>query len=303
MYNRNQLVICSIILALLYMLSFTSVFQKKRSGSSTETVLLNPRYLSEINRIELKNGEYSILLEKKAASWSGLSETAGSTMSVSFPADNEKIQNFLEELTSSIKVSIISDSLSGALALGMSDTDRLSVCTVYADGTACTRLYFKDSSTGALLFRTDTGSRIYETADQKKLRLGADINSCCDPFIIPGYFAGTKSHNTVQRMMLIARNNTAEISRGSFTPLLDLLHAAVLSLAEPAEQVSALRLENDNGKILVITFYQLSSQEKTRRYICSYSDTDGNTFTGYHPVISGWTYDRLISYAEAHSSR
>ena len=99
---RKLLFLYSILACLiaLYTVSFYP-----RSEKSIRTSLIQKKYVSSLDEIEIEGGDKKIVLHKKNGVWYGFAQ------SDIFPTENEKIENLIHRLIKIRKVSVISDSM------------------------------------------------------------------------------------------------------------------------------------------------------------------------------------------------
>lgn len=289
---NTYLIFGCILLVILYSFSF---FKKPTvdTRKSLKTALVNPKYKTEIDCIVIKNNDDSITLKKNNSFWeiSSLENPF-----IKLPADSQKINTFLEKLTSIIDVYKIADKKNNEENYNL-DKNAYDF-NFYVQNELSGRILFgkQDFSQTKRYVTSESNKHIFEMEDNIQNFLSVKVNSWSEPFIISQQVLNSIKKDDVQRIII---NNSEKYTKTSenwdeyVLKLLDLRQGGIVSEEinfDSLEYQLKLELGNKNE----ITIYALKTQNKEEFVLKNvYFDFSTNTNFEYYSLISGWTFSKL----------
>lgn len=289
---NTYLILGCVLLVILYSFSF---FKKPTvdSRKSLKTALVNPKYKTEIDKIVIKNDENSITLEKNNSFWEILSSE---NPFIKLPADSQKINSFLEKLTSIIDVYKIADKKNNEENYNL-DKNAYDF-NFYVKNELSGRILFgkQDFSQTKRYVTSESNKKIFEMEDTMQNYLSVKINSWSEPFIISQQVLNSIKKDDIQRIIV---NNSEKYTKNSknwdeyVSKLLDLRQGGIISQEinfDLLEYQLKLELGNKN-EITIFVYKTQNEQEFALKNV--YFNSSTNTKSEYYSLISGWTFSKL----------
>lgn len=289
---NTYLIFGCILLVILYSFSFLKK-PTVDTRKSLKTALVNPKYKTEIDCIVIKNNDDSITLKKNNSFWeiSSLENPF-----IKLPADSQKINTFLEKLTSIIDVYKIADKKNNEENYNL-DKNAYDF-NFYVQNELSGRILFgkQDFSQTKRYVTSESNKHIFEMEDNIQNFLSVKANSWSEPFIISQQVLNSIKKDDVQRIII---NNSEKYTKTSenwdeyVLKLLDLRQGGIVSEEinfDSLEYQLKLELGNKNE----ITIYAFKTQNKEEFVLKNvYFDFSTNTNFEYYSLISGWTFSKL----------
>ena len=289
---NTYLILGCVLLVILYSFSF---FKKPTvdARKSLKTALVNPKYKTEIDKIVIKNDENSITLEKNNSFWE---ISSSENPFIKLPADSQKINSFLEKLTSIIDVYKIADKKNNEENYNL-DKNAYDF-NFYVKNELSGRILFgkQDFSQTKRYVTSESNKKIFEMEDTVQNYLSVKINSWSEPFIISQQVLNSIKKDDVQRIIV---NNSEKYTKNSknwdeyVLKLLDLRQGGIISQEinfDLLEYQLKLELGNKN-EITIFVYKTQNEQEFALKNI--YFNSSTNTKSEYYSLISGWTFSKL----------
>lgn len=289
---NTYLILGCVLLVILYSFSF---FKKPTvdARKSLKTALVNPKYKTEIDKIVIKNDENSITLEKNNSFWE---ISSSENPFIKLPADSQKINSFLEKLTSIIDVYKIADKKNNEENYNL-DKNAYDF-NFYVKNELSGRILFgkQDFSQTKRYVTSESNKKIFEMEDTVQNYLSVKINSWNEPFIISQQVLNSIKKDDVQRIIV---NNSEKYTKNSknweeyVLKLLDLRQGGIIFQEinfDLLEYQLKLELGNKN-EITIFVYKTQNEQEFALKNI--YFNSSTNTKSEYYSLISGWTFSKL----------
>lgn len=289
---NTYLIFGCILLVILYSFSF---FKKPTvdARKSLKTALVNPKYKTEIDCIVIKNNDDSITLKKNNSFWE---ISSSENPFIKLPADSQKINSFLEKLTSIIDVYKIADKKNNEENY---DLDKNAYdFNFYVKNELSGRILFgkQDFSQTKRYVTSESNKKIFEMEDTIQNFLSVKINSWSEPFIISQQVLGSIKKDDVQRIII---NNSEKYTNSSknwdeyVLKLLDLRQGGIVSEEINFDSLEyQLKLELGNKNEITIFVY---NSDKGEEFILKniYFDFSKNKTYEFYSLISSWTFSSL----------
>ena len=278
--NRILLIIAA-VLAVLYLLSFTTAASSKDKREKLKTSLVNPKYKETITSFELSDSTGTLELKKQGSFW-----TAGS-----LPASNERIEKLISDLTTIRNLYKISDKITENSTFGLTNGTEFHL-RYYTDS-GFHELVFgnQDFSLSSRYMMTEKSTQVYEIDDSFDKYLTTSIQSWSEPYIISRQVLGNITQNDIQTV------NTKLLDKQKIGQLLELRHGGAVNedteipLTKP---VMNLSLELGNKKSIVLEIFDEQNPNETSYIVKSeYKNEAGRTEYTAFCKISGWTYSKI----------
>lgn len=289
---NTYLILGCVLLVILYSFSFLKK-PTVDSRKSLKTALVNPKYKTEIDKIVIKNDENSITLEKNNSFWE---ISSSENPFIILPADSQKINSFLEKLTSIIDVYKIADKKNNEENYNL-DKNAYDF-NFYVKNELSGRILFgkQDFSKTKRYVTSESNKKIFEMEDTMQNYLSVKTNSWSEPFIISQQVLNSIKKDDVQRIIV---NNSEKYTRNSknwdeyVSKLLDLRQGGIISQEinfDLLEYQLKLELGNKN-EITIFVYKTQNEQEFALKNV--YFNSSTNTKSEYYSLISGWTFSKL----------
>lgn len=280
-----------ILLSLLLILSYV---KNSFSGDKRETVkssLVNPKYLTAINQIELYNISSSTSLKKiqnKDSSYWAIFDKDNKLIS---PADSQKVEKLLSELTKIRTMYKLSDKVDINSAFGLTDSSAFHIRYYYDDGFHDLTFGNQDFSLSGRYLITDKNTRVYEINSDLDLYLSSSLQSWTEPYIISREILGPISSRDIQSCKTLYQNRISKID--DLEKLLELRKGGTVENFKEAEENLdyEISLEIGNKSQIIINIYK-STNESEFLVKGTYINPDKNSLS-YYSKISLWTYNKI----------
>ena len=305
--KNNVLIIVTAALTVLYALSFVKSCTSKDSREKVKTALINPKYQENISRIELSDATESLEFIKHDNFWV-VKEAApdGSSIQnneISLPVSQERLENFLTNLTKVRNLYKISDKINKNNSLGLSSGTEFHLRYYYND--TFRELIFgnQDFSLSCRYLMTGESTQVYETDSSLDTYLTTQIQTWAEPFIVSHLIADSDIQTT---SVIISEDDSPKNQIKQITDtqkLLELRHGGIIQLSEFAEiknqhpQIT-ITLEMGNKNKILLLIYK-SQKQGNNYFVNSQYFTAGkkNALTSpyyqSYSKISSWTYNKI----------
>lgn len=288
--NTKILIGLTAFLTLLYLMSFTKSCTSKDSRERIKTSLVNPKYKDSITSFELEDAAGSLTINYNGQFW-----TAGS-----LPASPERIQNFLEDLTTIRNLYKISDKISQKSTFGLTNGTEFHLR--YNTEDSFHELIFgnQDFSLSSRYLMTEKNTQVYEIDNTLDKYLSTSLQSWAEPFIISQVVLGKIKADDIQRTQVIKHEENHISSISDPQKLLDLRHGGYpdfttdelnkVTLEKPQLTIT---LELGNKNEIEIQLYK-SENENDFIVLTEYkSQKDTSPVFTSASKISSWTYNKI----------
>lgn len=256
-----------------------SLLPKKNSPKTQESVILNTKFLSQTNEIQitdLKTKE-DISLKKNDMFWYGsVSEkNSGKDEMTVFPCDMDRLTLFIKDLTEIKNITLLTSSKEFHDSYGISSEKGICI-QLKQDGNILTSITFgkEDTFRQKTPFKVDNQNKIYDASIHSSC-LTTDRSFWCDPYIQPFIITGNQEESE------------RSLRRGRLTEDTDLL-------AEQ-DQENSLRYSASNGNMTVLNIKKHDNVYIVTPVFTSYSTELQKYFSifNYSYKISQTTYNGL----------
>lgn len=299
--NKHLNLCLTIITAfLLCTFIFSSISKNKTDKrKKISTALLNPKYVNELTKIELKGNEGEIYLQKKDNIWT----VKTSENDFAILANTKIVSDFIDTLSKIINVYKITDLSTSNHRILFPDNASFSVKYFLNDNNNTTLYFGKyDFSQNFRYLMTDKNTSIYEVNPKLDRFLNTSLQIWSEPNLISQNILGKISSSDIQRIVftepetLITRTLFSSTeNKNSFDEikqqLLDLRHGGKLSknveISLNAE--SLLKIELGNKKDIILEFYPIINTKEYAYLVKIFYDE----YTLYNYKISQWTYNKI----------
>lgn len=294
-HQNMILLITAIFLALLYLMSFITGTAGKDSREKIKTSLINPKYKDSIISFELSDSSGNLELVNNGSFW-----TTGS-----LTASKERIQNFIENLTSIRILYKISDKITENSTFGLNN------------GTEFHLRYYTDSGFHELVFgnqdfalssrylMTEKSSQVYETDSSLDAYLTSSLQSWAEPYLISRTASVSRDIQSTTVIFSNPQENggkkTAIIS--DINKFLELRHgggvdAADYEVLKNQKASMEIFIENGDKSSIKLEIYPSENQDISYIVKAEYyeqqviSESKSPYYTSYSK-ISSWTYNKI----------
>lgn len=301
-----------LILALLYLLSFVKKTDKRKV---INTALINSKYLDSIYKFQLSNAQGLLELTKKDGIW-----FAGD-----FPADSERVNNFLKNLTKirtlyklqEIKSNKASQSENLNEIYGFDEANKFVLRYFYNESDFADIIFGKnDFSQTSRYLMSSKSTAVYEADDSLEPYLTLSRQIWCEPYMISHIIPEKIDSDMIMKIKInydnkeIIKDSQSENWKTNCSKLLDLRHGGFKELNKngntgtgtdsdfeknQAEMILSLELGNKNSIKIIISPDKNSSSENAGQYQVQaqyYLNTNNQIFT-CNSQISLWTYNKI----------
>ena len=286
--NNKILIVLAVILAALYILSFTRSCTSKDSREKIKTSLVNQKYKDSITSFELQDATGSLTITNKGDFW-----TVG-TLS----ASNERMQSFINNLTTIRNLYKISDKINKNSTLGLTTGTEFHLKYFIQDTSHELIFGNQDFSLSSRYMMTEKSTQVYEIDSSLDTYLTTSVQSWAEPFIISQIVFGKITPQDIQRTSVINQNHLTSMS--DTQKLLDLRHGGI-----PGEEELLSALQNSKTPDTTITLELGNKNEIELKIYPTKSENEYIVMTEYHKQkgdspyytsvskISSWTYNKI----------
>ncbi len=311
--NKNLIFLYALvlILALLYLLSFVKKTDKRKA---VNTALINSKYQDSINKLQLSNAQGLLEITKKDGIW-----FAGD-----FPADSERINNFLKNLTKirtlyklqELKSNKASQSESLNEIYGFDEANKFVLRYFYNESDFMDLIFGKnDFSQTSRYLMTSKSTAIFEVDNLLEPYLTLSRQIWCEPYMISHIIPGKIDSDMIMKIKInydnneIIKDSQSENWKTNCSKLLDLRHGGFQELNKngntetstdstfeknQAEMILSLELGNKNSIKITISPDDNSSENIGQYQVQAqyYLNASNQIFT-CNSQISLWTYNKI----------
>ena len=318
--NKNLifLYVLVLILALLYLLSFVKKTDKRKA---VNTALINSKYQDSIYKLQLSNAQGLLEITKNEGIW-----FAGD-----FPADSERVNNFIKNLTKIRTLYKLQEIKSNKSSQSESLKQSESLNEIYGFDEAnkfVLRYFYNESDFADIIFGKNDFSQtsrylmsskstaVYEADDSLEPYLSISKQIWCEPYMISHIISGKIDSDMIMKIKInydnkeIIKDSQSENWKTNCSKLLDLRHGGFKELNKngntgtgtdsdfeknQAEMILSLELGNKNSIKITISPDENSSSENTGQYQVQaqyYLNKNNQIFT-CNSQISLWTYNKI----------
>jgi hypothetical protein len=311
--NKNLMFLYAtvLILALLYLLSFVKKTDKRKA---VNTALINSKYQDSIYKLQLSNAQGSLEITKKDGIW-----FAGD-----FPADSERINNFLKNLTKirtlyklqELKSNKASQSESLNEIYGFDEANKFVLRYFYNESDFMDLIFGKnDFSQTSRYLMTSKSTAIFEVDNLLEPYLTLSRQIWCEPYMISHIIPGKIDSDMIMKIKInydnneIIKDSQSENWKTNCSKLLDLRHGGFQELNKngntetstdstfeknQAEMILSLELGNKNSIKITISPDDNSSENIGQYQVQAqyYLNASNQIFT-CNSQISLWTYNKI----------
>lgn len=306
--NKNLIFLYALvlILALLYLLSFVKKTDKRKV---INTALINSKYLDSIYKLQLSNAQGSLEITKNEGIW-----FAGD-----FPADSERVNNFLKNLTKirtlyklqELKSNKASQSENLNDIYGFDETNKFVLRYFYNESDFMDLIFGKnDFSQTSRYLMTSKSTSIYEVDNSPEPYLTLSKQIWCEPYMISHIIPGKIDSDMIMKIKInydnneIIKDSQSENWKTNCSKLLDLRHGGFQELNKngntetgtdsdfeknQAEMILSLELGNKNNIKITISPENAGQYQVQAQY---YLNASNQIFT-CNSQISLWTYNKI----------
>ncbi|MCR5188363.1 MAG: DUF4340 domain-containing protein [Treponema sp.] len=281
-----------IILALLYGLSFIKAASSSDKRESINSSLVNPKYKSSINQIDLYNINNSICLKKinnKSFNYWVIMDEEGHYIS---PADSQKVEKMLSELTKVRSMYKLSDKIDINSAFGLTDSSAFHIKYYYQDAFHDLTFGNQNFSLSDRYIMTDANTRVYEINSDLDPYLSTSPQAWSEAFIISQEVLGKLTAKDIQSCKTLYQNKYSKID--DIQKLLDLRKGGIpaqkpdLTSESPDFEIS---LEIGNKSQIQLKIFKTKDQAQFLIKV-TYINPDKSSLD-YFANISLWTYNKI----------
>ena len=278
--NNKILIIIASILIILYVLSFTRACTSKDDREKIKTSLVNQKYKDSITSFELQDSAGEIKITNKGDFW-----TVGT-----LPASEQRMQAFINNLTTIRNLYKISDKINKNSTLGLTTGTEFHL--KYSTADTFHELIFgnQDFSLSSRYMMTEKSTQVYEIDSSLDTYLTTSMQSWAEPLIISQLVFGKITPQDIQRTTVISDPQK----------LLDLRHGGI-----PGEEELLSILQTNQTSDTTITLELGNKNEIELKIYPAKNSSEFIVMTEYHKQkgdtpyytsvskISSWTYNKI----------
>ena len=307
-FNKTNRILLIIVLVLTctYIISFTKSCSSTDKREIIKSALVNKKYKDKIKTFELQSEGQLITLSKDDNNWYVIPQD---NPNISLPADNEKIQRFINDLIEVSEMYKLSDKLDKDNAFGFNEPSAFSIRYYLEDSDSFNDIIFgnQDFALSSRYMMSGKNSTVYEISNKFDKYLSTSSQSWTEPFIISQQFLGQIKAKDIQRVIVEGKRNkednqyTTNLREGTDfnSKLLELRHGGFppvyyfnLDLFDNYLLTAKIELGNKNNINMTIA---LSPNSNEQEYFVRMEYENNNENLNYvsYSKISGWTYSKI----------
>lgn len=292
-----MIILYSIIFSLLALYIF-SFFKSTDKRKEIQTALVNPKYISAINKIQLLHENNFIELKKIEDVWF-INENS---------ADKQKITEFLDNLSKIRKVYLLTDKIEKNNYFGFDEENVFKVRYFYSENDFEDLFFGKnDFAQTSRYFMSGKNTKVYELENDLDKYLNISEQSWSEALLISQNIFGNITSSDIQRILVNdGDNNNKNVkiitsSNNNWNTItqkiLDLRHGGTYygefnSNNKNQRKVYSIKIELGNMNEIFMEFF---STDNEAEYIVStnYLIFKNNKFYKTKAKISAWTYNKI----------
>ena len=293
--NTRLLIALTAFLAILYFLSFTKSCASKDSREKVKTALVNQKYLDSISLINLQDASGSLELNNYKGFWT-LQRVSDYTSSQlqdppSITVSQERMTNFLNELTKVRNLYKISDKINNNSSFGLTNGTEFHLR--YSTEESFHELIFgnQDFSLSSRYMMTEKSTQVYETDNSLDTYLTTSIQNWTEPFLISQVVLGKITAQDVQRSQVTDLQKFLDLRHGGLPEVEDLIFLQAHSQLPETE----ITLELGNKNEIEVQIYKSQSAGENEFIVLTEYKKDKGAEPLYKSAskISSWTYNKI----------
>ncbi len=169
-------------------------FSKNSKNSIKKSALLNPKYKSFVEKIEInfpqENKEFSknFIFYKEGNFWFGeMFANQNDLNKIYFPLDNQTINNMLEKFTIVVNMYKKSESQKDFSNFSLQENESTNVTFYDSNDEILSQIYFgkEDDFTSRIAFRIPSANEVWETDNSFSIYINSESSFWADPFLEP----------------------------------------------------------------------------------------------------------------------
>ena len=287
------LIFALLALSFTYFLSFPISKKKEEKRESVKTSLINPKNAEKITGFLLSDSEKQLQINKKQDLWFIEAEE---NPKLCIPADSQKVEKLLNNLTTVRNMYKISDNLPKGNSFGFSAPSSFTFRYFYNDTFDDIIFGNQDFSLNSRYIMSGRNTKVYEINNEFQTYLSTNSQFWAEAYLISHQILKNNTENSLQRVIfngksLKADANTAKIMELRHGGLADFLTAnEIISGRKKAE--AELKLEFGDKSLVICEFFSVNASDLYWIVKNSYYLSDNKKYTTYSK-ISDWTYNRI----------
>lgn len=294
---KNKSFIFLIILLILYILSFVSEI-KRNSPKPVKTALMNKKYEESLSSFNFTSGDTQLYFKKKNGVWF---VNTKDIPALYVPADTQKVNSFIKDLTKVISLYKISDKKSANSSFQFENPNAITLN--YENFSIFFGNY--DFSQTYRYLTTSSSETVYQINTELDKYLTTSILAWSEPYIISRQFINI-STDTIQSIEIhdlagkfLKHKPSDDDYKDTVFALMELRNGGVLSdvdeqnLSSDFDRLSlSLKIECGDTSEIFINIYKTDyeSEYVIKTEYKSAFDKNDNVI---YEKISSWTYNRI----------
>lgn len=288
-------------LTILYILSFTKSCTSADRREKVKTALVNQKYKNTISFITLQDATGSLELNNYKGFWTlqRLSDFTSSQFqdTPSVPVSPERMENFLNELTTIRNLYKISDKINKNSSLGLTNGTEFHITYALPDSNgdlnSFRELIFgnQDFSLSSRYLMTGESTQVYEIDDSMDAYLTTSIQSWSEPYIISRQIVSTDIQTINRKSNIENKEKFLELRHGGLPELSEL---TALITTENQNPETELEIENGDKSRILLKIYKSVNDETSYIIKADYYKPNSKSaiYTSWLK-ISSWTYNKI----------
>ena len=306
MKNKRTITILIIICGVLVitMIPGFIMTNKKSNIKTSQSALLNRKYVNSINRIELSEPDEETLILEQKTDRAGNSFWIGTQGNLSFPVDKTIITQFLDAFSKTRSLQTISESYSAWNALSLTDNQSFKIAFQEDNGTGnitsySTLFFGTETADGTMVrLRTDKKGTAYQIQNDISSYLTLRLSSWADMQLFPYKTSADKTD--VQSLFIYGERDV--ILHSTDSKFSDIIHSLFALRGSELYPVSMLDYFPTSLELTIKPV--LSDKTEISIEIYKYTQDDNSAyfvkpnyqeawFPQYLIEISNWTFERI----------
>ena len=296
--NKSDIILFSVaaVLLVFYIISFTKSCSSTDKREIVKTALVNKKYKDEINQFQLQSMGQLITLSKLDGRWYII---PGDNTEISMPADETKINRFIDDLVTVQDLYKLGDNSSKNNSFGFSEPSAFNIRYYYGENGDFKDIIFgnQDFALSSRYMMSGKSTTVYEIGSTFDIYLTTNVQSWTEPYIISQQFLGNIKADDIQRCLVTYDGTTAAVNFDS--KLLELRHGGFpttryFSFEMFDNPLMEIKLELGNKNNIVLKICQSGKSDEQEYFIeTEYRNESSNTNYVSYSKISGWTYNKI----------
>ncbi|MCR4821692.1 MAG: hypothetical protein K5873_02330 [Treponema sp.] len=309
--KKKDRILNIILLSSFFIFILSIIFKngEKSAPKSIDSAILNPKNIESVNLIELSHSRQgkasSIFLKKQGDFWLFYGEEGKETVTF---ADSKMVKSLIENSSQIRKIYPISAKREDFFSLGIEEGQTFTLNFLESEGKILTKVNFgkTDSLKNRIYFSSCLESMAYECQDSFSQFLTLDSAYWAEGQIFPEIKNSTAITFTENNKVFSLDEKSQNFSSKNQS-LLSLRHGKTFNSEKIKGMVkkTSLTIQDGNGRISRLDFYQSSANEEESSYYyiksikAGENESQENTFALYSEnacyELSLWTYGKIQS--------